>query len=171
MSLASAIRAAVGGRVNSPRLEEQKPEDLEEENKPEEVEGDDPAPADDTDDEEKPEEIEGDDTAPADEKKDGEFAKGRKAERSRMAAILGSSKADANPTLAAHLAFNTGMSAKQAVATLSASASAPGAPGLAGRMQGRVPALGNGGNKPSALTGDAALIAHAKAQAAARAKK
>lgn len=167
MSLASAIRAAVGGRVNRSRLEEEKSEDLEEETKPEEAEGDESIPV---EDEDKPEEAEGDEENPDDEKKDGEFAKGRKAERSRMAAILGSSKADANPTLAAHLAFNTGMSVKQAVATLSASAPSQGS-GLASRMQGRVPALGNGGKTPSALTGDAALIAHAKARNEARKKK
>lgn len=167
MTLASAIRAAVGGRVNKPRLEEEKPEDLEDENKPEDAEGDESIPA---EDEEKPEDAEGDEEKPEDEKKEGEFANGRKAERTRMAAILGSTKAEANPTLAAHLAFNTGMSAKQAVATLSASAPSQGA-GLASRMTGRVPALGNGGKTPSALTGDAALIAHAKARNEARKKK
>lgn len=163
MSLARAIRAAVGGRNTRKRLEEDKPEDLEDDLKPDEAEND-PENPDAEEDEEIQPEADEDEPVADEEEKSGDYARGRKAERKRMSAILGSSKADGNPTLAAHLAFNTSMSAKQAVATLTASGASTTAPSLSGRMQGRVPALGSGGAKRTAGTADERLVAHAKAR-------
>ena len=75
------------------------------------------------------------------------FAQGRRAERARMAAILGSEAAEANPPLAAHLAFNTAMAADDALAALKAG----GVPKAKGNLRSRVQGaagqtpLGNGG--------------------------
>lgn len=168
MSLARAIRAAVGGRNTRKRLEEDRPEDLEDDVQPDEAEDEENNPDAETDEDQQPDANEDDPVAEEDEDKPGEYARGRKAERKRMSAILGSAKADNNPSLAAHLAFNTNMNAKQAIATLSASGAAQSAPSLSGRMQGRVPALGNGGAKPTAGTPDQKLVAHAKAREDAR---
>lgn len=170
MSLARAIRAAVGGgRSMKSRLEEEKPEDLEDETRPEdeaEDEGD-PDPQAEGDDE--PVDADEDEPVSEDDKDQGEFARGRRAERKRMSAILGSSHAEANPSLAAHLAFSTGMSAKAAIGTLKASGSSgSGKPSLSSRMNGRVPALGNGGSKSAPRTGDEKLMAFAKNRAEAR---
>lgn len=169
MSLARAIRAAVGGRSLKSRLEDEKPEDLEDDEKPEDAEGDEPVDPDaDDGDDPKPEADEDDPVADED-KDEGEYARGRRAERNRMSAILGSNNADANPSLAAHLAFSTNMSAKNAIATLKASGSgAPGQPSLASRMNGRVPALGNGGTASQPKSADAKLVAFAKNRASAR---
>lgn len=161
MSLARAIRAAVGGRKTNKRLEEDRPED---DLKPDEAEDDPENPDAEDDDETKPDADEDQPVADDEEEKSGDYARGRKAERKRMSAILGSSKADGNPTLAAHLAFDTNMNAKQAVATLAASVASHASPSLSGRMQGRVPALGSGGAKPTAGTADERLVAHAKAR-------
>lgn len=54
--------------------------------------------------------------------KDGAKKAGRKAERARCAAIFGAKSAGTRPDLAAHLAFNTDLSAKAAVALLDAAA-------------------------------------------------
>ncbi|KAB2724145.1 hypothetical protein [Brucella anthropi] len=173
MSLARAIRAAVGGgRSMKSRLEEEKPEDLEDEPRPEdEAEGeDDPDPQAEGDDE--PIDADEDEPVSEDDKDQGEFARGRRAERKRMSTILGSSHADSNPSLAAHLAFSTGMSAKAAIGTLKASgASGSGKPSLSSRMNGRVPALGNGGSKSAPRTGDERLMAFANNRAEARRRK
>jgi len=144
MTLASAIRAAVGGRKSRSRLEDDKPEDLEDDVQPDEAEDDPDNPEAEDESDPKPDADE-DEPVADDDDKPTEYARGRKAERKRMSAILGSAKADQNPSLAAHLAFNTNMSAKQALATLSAGAGGKQVNTLSGRMQGRVPALGNGG--------------------------
>ena len=171
MSLASAIRAAVGGRAKKPRLEDERPEDLEDENKPEDAETEEEESAEEHEDE-NPEADEADLDVEDDKDDNSNYARGRKAERRRMSAILGSAKAEANPKLAAHLAFNTSMSARQAVATLSAAGGgAENRPSLAQRMQGRVPLVGNGGARPTAKTGDDALIAHAQSRAEARKRR
>ena len=169
MSLARAIRAAVGGRSMKSRLEDEKPEELEDDERPEDAEEDENAdPAADDEDEPKPEADE-DEPVADDEKEGGEYARGRRAERKRMSSILGCSHADGNPTLAAHLAFKTGMSAKSAISALRASGSAASTqPSLASRMNGRVPALGNGGVTTQPKTADAKLVAFAKSRAAAR---
>lgn len=168
MSLARAIRAAVGGRNTHKRLDEGKPEDLEDDLAPDEAE-DDPDHPDASDDEElQPDADEDEPVAEDEEEKSGDYARGRKAERKRNAAILGSSLAERNPSLAAHIAFSTNMSAKQGLATLKAAGSGQSAPSLSGRMQGRVPVLGNGGASPTAGTADERLVAHAKARSASR---
>lgn len=171
MSLARAIRAAVGGRSMKSRLEEEKPEDLEDEHHEDDA----------NDDEEQDNNAEGNEDENPDagedevvgeeeEEKTGAFARGRKAEKSRMSAILGSKAADRNPSLAAHLAFKTSMSAKDAISTLKASgsASAETAPSLASRMNGRVPALGNGGGASKPRSADDALVNFAKSRNAQR---
>lgn len=170
MSLTRAIRAAVGGgRSLKSRLEEDKPEDLEDDERPDEAEDDENKdPAADGDEDTKPEADEDEPVAEED-KDEGEFARGRRAERQRMSSILGCAQADGNPSLAAHLAFSTNMSAKNAIATLKASGpAASSAPSLSSRMNGRVPALGSGGGAAQPKTADAKLVAFAKNRAAAR---
>ncbi|MEN5297730.1 hypothetical protein ABE530_05165 [Brucella sp. TWI559] len=169
MSLTRAIRAAVGGRSMKSRLEEDKPEELEDDERPEEAEDDEnKEPSAEGHDDQKPEAEE--DEPVADENKDeGEYARGRRAERQRMSSILGCAQADGNPSLAAHLAFNTNMSAKNAIAALKASGPAASSqPSLSSRMNGRVPALGNGGVASQPKSADAKLVAFAKNRAAAR---
>lgn len=85
-------------------------------------------------------EDEDDDAAAADESDKEKAA--RASERARCAAIFGSKAAGGRPDLAAHLAFNTSMSAREAIGMLGAfaagSAAAPAAPqkSLASRMAG-----------------------------------
>lgn len=176
MSLTSAIRAAVGGsRSMKSRLEDENPEEFENEDRPEDAEDDE----DNLQDDEQDNDAEGDDDTPDadeddtvgedDKDKTGAFARGRRAEKSRMSAILGSKAADRNPSLAAHLAFKTSMSAKDAVATLKASGGSQAQGGnLASRMQGRVPALGNGGGASKPRSADDALVMFAKNRNASR---
>ncbi|MBS9442491.1 hypothetical protein [Photorhabdus heterorhabditis] len=64
-----------------------------------------------------------DDDADAEENDDKE--EGRRAERKRCAAIFGSKHAAGRPDMAAHLAFNTNMSAREAISTLALTGSAP----------------------------------------------
>lgn len=144
MSLSSIIRAVAGGPKKTNRAEGDKPEEDMEDDVPvtddeENAEGDKPQDEETAEGDQPPEEDAEDD-------EDGEpkaaswrkgKAAGSKAERSRMAAILGNPAADANPQLAAHLAFATSMKSADAVATLKASG--PGAPAggkLAGKMAG-----------------------------------
>ncbi len=140
-TLARSVLAAVRGK-----MEEDRPEDVEEEQAsdgaPEEE-----ASTDDVDpdaEEEKPDEN-AEDAPPAEDEDqpDGRSASAiRRAEQSRIHAILTHPKADANPGLAAELAFGSRFySAKEAGALLSSSA---GGGRLADRMRGRVPALGAG---------------------------
>ncbi len=77
----------------------------------------------------------GDDDADAEENDDKE--QGRRAERKRCAAIFGSKHAAGRPDMAAHLAFNTRMSAREAISTLAltGSASTPRRTSLDERMQ------------------------------------
>ncbi|SDX90220.1 hypothetical protein SAMN05444336_112112 [Albimonas donghaensis] len=97
--------------------------------------------------------AEGEDAAPEeDEEGEGEevaasarrkgFAAGRKAERKRCAAIFAAAD-PASVAMAAQLAFNTSLSADEAVATLAAAPKAGG--GLGARMQGRNPAAPSAG--------------------------
>lgn len=170
MSLARAIQAAVGGRSMKSRLEEEKPEDLEDEHHEDDA-NDDEEPDNNAegDEDENPEADEDEVVGEEEEEKTGAFARGRKAEKSRMSAILGSNAADRNPSLAAHLAFKTSMSAKDAIATLKASGTNQAQSGnLASRMQGRVPALGNGGGASKSRSADDALVSFAKSRNASR---
>ena len=156
MSLAQMIRRVAGGQKIS-MSDEGKP-DMEDEDKDPAAEEDKPGSDDDAtdggddddpdqdppEDEASGEEGDTDKDMSAAEKK--AFAKGRSAERKRIGAILGSQKADANPALAAHLAFKTSDSAKKALATLEHGGASAGASGLAGRMGARAPSrTGRGG--------------------------
>jgi hypothetical protein len=165
MSLASAIRSAMTGRRMKSRLEDEKPEDAEDDDKPVDAEGDeedkpeaedDDKPADAEDDEEKPADAEDDDDETDAEEDDEDksmsasarktFAKGRRAERKRIAAILSSPSAEANPGLAAHLAFATADRPKKALAVLKAGG-ASAASSLGKRMNARGPSgTGRGGD-------------------------
>ncbi|KER01552.1 hypothetical protein QPK14_21545 [Photorhabdus temperata subsp. temperata] len=73
----------------------------------------------------------------ADAEEDDDKKEGRRAERKRCAAIFGSKHAANRPDMAAHLAFNTRMSAREAISTLAAmgSVSAPRRASLDERMQ------------------------------------
>ena len=164
MSLMSAIRRVARGKGRG-RVEDDKPEDLEDEDKDtgaEEDRTDPDAEEDDVEnhaeDDEKDPDAEDDETDPdaeddedaADaEDKDEErsakkmsasaraaYLKGRKAERGRISRILGSKAAADNPALAAHLAFATGDSSSKALSALKA-AGASGSGRLAGRMNAR----------------------------------
>ncbi|MCW7550514.1 hypothetical protein OO184_21935 [Photorhabdus sp. APURE] len=67
---------------------------------------------------------------------DDDKEKGRRAEQKRCAAIFGSKHAANRPDMAAHLAFNTRMSAREAISTLAAmGVSAPRRASLDERMQ------------------------------------
>ncbi len=96
------------------------------------------------------------------------FAEGAAAERARCAAIFGSKPAASRPDMAAHLAFNTDLDAKAAVAALDAAAVGHNPKGsLANRMTGvQVPAVGtDGGQRPdpnSPAAQAAAIVAAGK---------
>ncbi|RUR94714.1 hypothetical protein PB16LOC_01011 [Pectobacterium versatile] len=86
--------------------------------------------------------------------------KGRRAERKRCAAIFGSKHSAGRPDMAAHLAFNTRMSASEAIDTLATmGVVAPEKSAhvsLDERMQDEKVRLGPDGDKPS--TGKKALV-------------
>lgn len=146
MSLAQMIRRVAGGKPRS-MADERPDEELEDEETTAETDDTDTTAEDDgpekeaedegaepeDGDEEPAAEDDGDKDMPAKEK--AAFAKGRKAERKRIGAILGSSHADANPGLAAHLAFQTADSPKKALATLKFGGKS--AAGLSDRMNAR----------------------------------
>lgn len=156
MSLAQMIRRVAGGqRV---RMSDDEKPDMEDEDKDPAAEDDQPTPEDDSDgddadaeDEHPEEEATAEDDATdkdmsAAEKK--AFAKGRTAERKRIGAILGSKNAEANPSLAAHLAFKTADSARKALATLQHGGASATGGGLSGRMNARGPSrTGRGGDE------------------------
>ncbi|TPL30183.1 hypothetical protein [Mesorhizobium sp. B2-4-7] len=159
-SLMNAIRRATGGK---PRLEDDKPAETDED-KAEAVDTTDGDDEDETDDDEPDAEDEKDEPDAEDDKDDKDmsaadratFAKGRKAERKRIGAILGSKAAQANPTLAAHLAFATNDRAAKAIAALKAAGPAASATNLASRMGSRASQLGRGGEKPRSKDAGAA---------------
>ncbi|QND31692.1 hypothetical protein HB772_04815 [Sinorhizobium meliloti] len=143
-ALTRSVLAAISGRKGS-RLEDERPEETEDDEKVEGTEDDTSAEDDvsDTDDD-----TSGDDTsAETDEEEtdDGKTSASaiRRAEQGRIRSILTHPKAEGNPGLAAELAFGSRFySAKEAGALLS-SASAGGSR-LAGRMAGKSPTLGAG---------------------------
>ena len=143
-ALAKSVLAAVRGKTNG-RMEEDRPEDMDEDN-PEEDASD---PDDDTvaEDEHPDEDAEGEDQdEDAEDERDEPTAsasrKVRRAEQGRIKAILTHPRADANPGLAAELAFGSKFySAKAAGALLGSSA---GGTRLADRMKGKSPQLGSG---------------------------
>lgn len=146
--------ATLLGRGGAPRAESETPAEDEDERKEDERE-------DGAMDEEETDEASAEDRAAEDE--DGEdeaaeddketaamspaekaaFAKGRKAEKARIGAILtAEGVGPATIALAAHLAVNTSLAPKEAAATIAAS---PKGGGLAAAMAGRTPRIGQGG--------------------------
>ncbi|MEI7411068.1 hypothetical protein [Pectobacterium aroidearum] len=157
-----------GKKAKSRRAEEERDdeEDTEDDDDREDMEEDDrdPDAEDDDDDKEKGKKAksrraeEDDEDAEEDENRD--VKKGRRAERKRCAAIFGSKHAAGRPDMAAHLAFNTRMSASEAIETLATmGAVAPvksARASLDERMQDEKVRLGPDGDKPS--TGKKALV-------------
>ncbi|HFD3847787.1 TPA: hypothetical protein ACF3R9_004297 [Serratia marcescens] len=157
-------------KAKSRRAEEERDdeEDAEDDDDREDMEDDDdrePGAEDDDDDKEKGKKAksrraeEDDEDAEEDENRD--VKKGRRAERKRCAAIFGSKHAAGRPDMAAHLAFNTRMSAREAIdtlATMGAVAPQPqGRKSLDARMRESEQArLGPDGDKPA--TGKNALV-------------
>ncbi|MDU6301460.1 MAG: hypothetical protein E6585_07225 [Serratia marcescens] len=157
-------------KAKSRRAEEERDdeEDAEDDDDREDMEDDDdrePDAEDDDDDKEKGKKAksrraeEDDEDAEEDENRD--VKKGRRAERKRCAAIFGSKHAAGRPDMAAHLAFNTRMSAREAIdtlATVGAVAPQPqGRKSLDARMRESEQArLGPDGEKPA--TGKNALV-------------
>ncbi|MFC6490685.1 hypothetical protein [Nitratireductor sp. GCM10026969] len=152
-TLAGSVLAAVRGRKKASHLEDDRepPEDLEEEDAEDEEEG----KSAEEEDRDPDAEDEGDDTtaegedpdAQAEEEEDGKQAsqetKIRRAEQGRIRAILTHPKADANPGLAAELAFGSRFySAKEAGTLLETSGGEKGR--LASRMAGKSPKIGAG---------------------------
>lgn len=143
-ALTRSVLAAISGRKGS-RLEDERPEEIEDDEKVEGTEDDTSAEDDvsdtegDTSDDDTSAETEEDETG------DGKTSASavRRAEQGRIRSILMHPKAESNPGLAAELAFGSRFySAKEAGALLS-SASAGGSR-LAGRMAGKSPTLGAG---------------------------
>lgn len=179
MSLAQMIRAHMGGRAAKPRLESGEPDEEVEDNPPEEgAEGDDPE----ADAEGEEPKAEGEEDEPEAEGEEDEpeqmsaadrkiFAAGRTAERNRIAGILGTDEADANPGLAAHLAFATTMSAKDAGASLKAAGGKPAARGTLGQRMERAPNPQVGGMGGKAAAKDQPSRIHAASMAAIEAKR
>ncbi len=157
-------------KAKSRRAEEERDdeEDAEDDDDREDMEDDDdrePDAEDDDDDKEKGKKAksrraeEDDEDAEEDENRD--VKKGRRAERKRCAAIFGSKHAAGRPDMAAHLAFNTRMSAREAIdtlATMGAVAPQPqGRKSLDARMrESEQVRLGPDGDKPA--TGKNALV-------------
>jgi hypothetical protein len=177
MSLSSIIRAAAGGPKTN-RAEGGEPDENLEDDIPAEddetAEGDEPGKDGAQDDEPEDEASDGD--KPEDEAQDDEtdeemsasgkaaHAKGRKAERARIAAIMGDPAADSNPRLAAHLAFSTSMEPRSAVAALNAGGTPAETSRLAGKMaQANQPRLGGGAAAPSGTASQPQRIAAAAA--------
>jgi len=117
-----------GKKAKSRRAEEERDdeeEDAEEGDDRENMEDDDDSDpdAEEDDDKEKGKKAksrraEEDDDADAEEDENRDVKKGRRAERKRCAAIFGSKHASSRPDMAAHLAFNTRLSAREAIDTL-----------------------------------------------------
>ncbi|MEI2299332.1 hypothetical protein [Ensifer sp. MJa1] len=152
MSLAQMIRRVAGGKPRhmsddppkdgededlDPVAETEKDDPAAEDDNPEkDAEGDDPV----DDDAGDPDaEEEGDPQEGMSDKEKAAFAKGRRAERKRIGAILGSPRAEGNPSLAAHLAFKTADSPKKALATLKHGGAQASSGRLSDRMQARGP--------------------------------
>ncbi|WP_413506692.1 hypothetical protein [Serratia proteamaculans] len=161
-----------GKKAKSRRAEEERDdeEDAEEEDDREDMEDDDDSDPDAEEDDDKDKEkgkkaksrrAEEDDDADAEEDDENrDVKKGRRAERKRCASIFGSKHAAGRPDMAAHLAFNTRMSAGEAIGTLATmGAVAPAKTArvsLDSRMQAEQVRLGPDGSKPA--TGKNALV-------------
>ncbi|WP_256813827.1 MULTISPECIES: hypothetical protein [unclassified Serratia (in: enterobacteria)] len=159
-----------GKKAKSRRAEEERDdeEDAEEEDDREDMEDDDDSDPDAEEDDDKGKgkkaksrRAEEDDDADAEEDDENrDVKKGRRAERKRCAAIFGSKHAAGRPDMAAHLAFNTRMSASEAIGTLATmGAVAPAKAArvsLDARMQSEQVRLGPDSSKPA--TGKNALV-------------
>lgn len=157
-----------GKKAKSRRAEEERDdeEDAEDDDDREDMEDDDREPdaEDDDDEKEKGKKAKSrraeEDDEDAEEGENSDVKKGRRAERKRCAAIFGSKHAAGRPDMAAHLAFNTRMSASEAIDTLATmGAVAPvkiARASLDERMQDEKVRLGPDGDKP--LTGKNALV-------------
>jgi len=180
MSLAQMIRRVAGGQKT--RMSDDEKPDMEDDDTETSVADDQPE----TGDDENVDEVDDETNAEDDQPDDGDqaeddatdkdmsaaekkaFAKGRTAERKRIGAILGSPKADANPALAAHLAFKTADSAKKALGTLAHGGATAASGSLAGRMNARgASRTGRGGetetrNKDAGTAWDGALARSGK---------
>lgn len=131
--------------------------------------------------EDKPEDQPAAETAPEPEKAEGEEedpemeeetpAQARAAERARCRAIFAAPAAANNVALAAHLAFDTDLTAEQAIGALALGGKSGS--GLAARMQGAPnPTLGSGGPaKPDAGSPDALAAQIIAAARTARGQK
>ncbi|MCE9937705.1 hypothetical protein [Serratia liquefaciens] len=159
-----------GKKAKSRRAEEERDdeEDAEEEDDREDMEDDDDSDPNAEEDDDKGKgkkaksrRAEEDDDADAEEDDENrDVKKGRRAERKRCAAIFGSKHAAGRPDMAAHLAFNTRMSASEAIGTLATmGAVAPARAvrvSLDARMQSEQVRLGPDSSKPA--TGKNALV-------------
>lgn len=157
-----------GKKAKSRRAEEERDdeEDAEEEDDREDMEDDDDSDpdAEEDDDKERGKKAKSrraeEDDADAKEDENRDVKKGRRAERKRCAAIFGSKHAAGRPDMAAHLAFNTRMSAGEAIGTLATmGAVAPAKTArvsLDSRMQSEQVRLGPDSSKPA--TGKNALV-------------
>lgn len=145
-------------KAKARRAEEEQEEEAEEEEQEEEAEEEEEDP----DAEEEEDEPDAEDDGDDDRKESKAVKSARIAERKRCARIFGSKHAAANPSLAASLAFNTGMSSAAAIDVLASTAptSQPQATGkrsLDQRMQeSENVRLGLDGGKPA--SGKSALV-------------
>lgn len=142
-----------GKKAKSRHAEEERDEeDAEEDDDEKDMEDDDDSDPD----------AEDDDDAGAEEDDSTDVKKGSRAERKRCAAIFGSKHAAGRPDMAAHLAFNTRMSAREAISTLAAMGPATAVPtkrsSLDERMQAEQVRLGPDAGG-TAATGKNALVA------------
>ncbi len=163
-ALTRSVLAAISGKKGS-RLEDERPEEIEDDEK---VEG--------TEDEDGVSDTDGDtsddDTSAETEEEETDDGKAsasavRRAEQGRIRSILMHPKAESNPGLAAELAFGSRFySAKEAGALLS-SASAGGSR-LAGRMAGKSPTLGAGSPGGGKATEKQAVISTVRSTILAR---
>ncbi len=156
MSLAQMIRRVAGGKPR--RMSDDPPKDGEDEDLDQSAETDkddsaaeddnpdmdaeDGAPVDDEDADDPDAEEDADPQEGMSDKEKAAFAKGRRAERKRIGTILGSPRAEGNPSLAAHLAFKTADSPKKALATLKHGGTTQASSGrLSDRMHARGPSM------------------------------
>jgi hypothetical protein len=162
-ALTRSVLAAISGKKGS-RLEEERPEELEEDENAEGTEDDTSAEDDVTDPDAEAEEEDTSaetDEEQTDEGKTTSASAIRRAEQGRIRSILTHPKADANAGLAAELAFGPKFySAKDAGALLSAMGGGGGQ--LAGRMAGKSPKLGAGTPGAGKSTERQAVVAGVK---------
>ncbi|ATE84651.1 hypothetical protein phi2LM21_p34 [Sinorhizobium phage phi2LM21] len=144
-ALTRSVLAAISGKKGS-RLEEERPEDLEDEENAEGTEDETSAEDDVTDPEAEAEEEDTSaetDEDQADEGKTTSASAIRRAEQGRIHSILTHPKAESNPGLANELAFGSKFySAKEASALLASAGG--GGSHLGARMKGKTPKLGAG---------------------------